>query len=55
MIQDSIYEPRMIASIHGGNTSNSYDLEALVARGSRDWTRVSEWDDYARRTMALHV
>jgi hypothetical protein len=37
-------EPRMIARIHGGNTSNGYNLEEYVARGSQEWKRVPEWD-----------
>ena len=46
-------EPRMIASIHGGNTSTGYDLERHVAMGSQQWRRVPEWDEYARERMAL--
>jgi hypothetical protein len=44
--------PRMIASIHGGN-SMPYNLEDLVARGATEWTRVPEWDDYCRKVMYL--
>lgn len=47
------YEPRMIASIHGGNTM-PYNIEELVANGSREWTRVP-WDDYCREKMRLEV
>lgn len=45
-------EPRLIASIHGGNTQ-SYDLEGIIERGSQEWRRAPEWDDYARKAMAL--
>ena len=40
-------EPRIIASIHGGNTS-SYE----IVEGS-NWHRAPEWDDYCREWMAL--
>ena len=46
-------EPRMIASIHGGNTSTGYDLERHVAMGSQQWRRVPEWDEYCRERMKL--
>ncbi len=46
-------EPRMIARIHPGNTSQAYDLEALVKLGTTTWKRVPEWDDYCRERMAL--
>jgi glycosyltransferase involved in cell wall biosynthesis len=40
--------PRMIASIHGGNTSPAYQkLECP------EWTRVPAWDEYAREAMRL--
>jgi hypothetical protein len=45
-------DPRLICSIHGGNTQ-AYDLEGIIARGSREWTRVPQWDEYARKVMAL--
>ena len=45
--------PRMIASIHGGNSSKAYDLETLIARGSKEWRRVPEWDDYCAERMKL--
>ena len=44
--------PRLVASIHGGNTS-SYDLEGMIARGSREWRRAPEWDSYVRERMKL--
>lgn len=46
-------EPRMIAAIHGGNTSTGYDLERHVAMGSQQWRRVPEWDEYCREGMKL--
>jgi hypothetical protein len=46
-------EPRLIASIHGGNTM-PYDLEDMVARGGHTtWRRAPEWDDYCRERMKL--
>ena len=45
-------EPRLVASIHGGNTS-SYDLEGMIARGSREWRRAPEFDNYARKVMVI--
>ncbi len=39
-------EPRMIASLHGGNTC------AEIKPGV-EWTRASEWDEYARGVMKL--
>jgi glycosyltransferase involved in cell wall biosynthesis len=39
--------PRMIASIHGGNTC------AKIDAGAREWTRVPEWDAYCQETMKL--
>jgi hypothetical protein len=44
-----IREPRMIARIHGGNTSTAYD-PAKMARNS-EWKRVPEWDEHCRRTL----
>ncbi len=43
------YEPRMIASIHGGNTSTQYEDIAQ----SHNWRRAPEWDSYCRERMAL--
>jgi len=46
-------EPRLVASIHGGN-SMSYDIEAQIARGAdRSWLRAPEFDSYCRERMAL--
>jgi hypothetical protein len=39
--------PRMIASIHGGNTC------ARIDAAQREWTRVVEWDAYVREAMRL--
>jgi len=44
--------PRLIASIHGGNTM-PYDLEDMMAHGSTEWKRAPEWDSYARKVMEL--
>lgn len=41
-------QPRMIASIHGGNTSDYRDLNP-----NSGWKRVPEWDDYCRKAMEL--
>jgi O-antigen biosynthesis protein len=41
-------DPRMIASIHGGNTSPAYKK----LKGP-EWTRVPEWDEYCAREMKL--
>ena len=48
-----ISEPRMIASIHGGNTSTGYDIEKYVRDGSKQWQRAPEWDNYCRERMKL--
>ena len=40
-------EPRMIASIHGGNTY------AKIEPRAEEWRRVPEWDDHCREIMAL--
>jgi glycosyltransferase involved in cell wall biosynthesis len=41
-------EPRLICSIHGGNTM-AYEVEKYPDT----WKRVPQWDDYCRRKMAL--
>jgi hypothetical protein len=41
--------PRMICSIHGGNTSTQYE----TIGESRSWKRVPEWDEHCRKVMAL--
>ncbi len=40
-------DPRMIASIHGGNTCSKIDAT------KREWKRVPEWDAYCREAMKL--
>lgn len=40
-------KPRMIASIHTGNTASRIDA------ASENWKRAPEWDEYCRQTMAL--
>ena len=44
-----IYQPRLIASIHGGNTMH-YDQ---IEKKSQNWRRVPEFDSYCRERMAL--
>ena len=41
--RNSYHELRMIAAIHGRNTSDSYSPDRMR---SREWRRVPEWDDY---------
>ncbi len=49
----SLPEPRLIASIHGGNTAD-YDIEGIIARGGgNNWRRVPEWDVYCCERMKL--
>jgi hypothetical protein len=44
--------PRMIARIHAGNAGRtSYDLEKLIAGGSKEWKRVPEWDERVKRIL----
>lgn len=51
--KDFLTQPRMIASIHGGNTM-PYDLEAQLERGAgTNWKRVPQLDEYCRERMAL--
>lgn len=40
-------EPRMICSIHGGNTSSK------ISPGKPEWTRTPQYDDLCRSRMAL--
>ena len=47
------FAPRMIASIHGGNSSKAYDIEALLAKGNKQWRRTPEWDYFCRMEMRL--
>ena len=44
--------PRLICSIHGSNSGN-YDIEDSIAKGSREWTRAPQWDNYCREKMRL--
>jgi hypothetical protein len=39
--------PRMIASIHGGNTCAKIDAD------QKEWRRAEQWDDYCRGVMTL--
>ncbi len=41
------WEPRMVASIHGGNTCAKIDAKTNA------WRRVPEWDAYCREVMCL--
>ena len=45
-------EPRMIASIHGGNTSTQYQ-DVVGMQSSPSWRRVPEWDGHCWKMMAL--
>jgi glycosyltransferase involved in cell wall biosynthesis len=49
--QEVASEPRMIARIHGANFG-TYDLEGLIAGGSREWKRVPDWDERIRSILA---
>jgi hypothetical protein len=51
MREHGLGEPRMIARIHGRNTSNGYNLEDHVAKGSREWKRVPEWNSRVREIL----
>ena len=47
-------EPRMIARIHGSNTSTAYDprkMEAESRLANPLWRRVPEWDEHCRSVM----
>lgn len=49
--------PRMIARIHGGNTSHqfgSYDSKMMEAnaKDGREWSLAPEWDEHCRRIMS---
>lgn len=45
--QGPAFQPRMIATIHGGNTSGQY----RNLSESKSWTRVPSWDGYCRTTI----
>lgn len=51
------YRPRMIASIHGGNTSPAYRGELMRAseKQNGEWKRAPQWGDYCKRIMEAHV
>lgn len=51
-IVDAPHQPRMIASIHGGNHV-VYEPEKSAPPPAGNWKRVPEWDDYCRKTMSL--
>ncbi len=44
-------KPRMIAGIHGGNTSDAYD-EYSMLEAPHHWRRAPEWDNYCAEAMA---
>ena len=46
------FQPRMIASIHGGNTL-PYDIEGQIERGSREWKRIPNYDAYCSERLKL--
>jgi hypothetical protein len=48
-------QPRMIARIHGGNTSTAYDPALMRASEMQrsGWRRVPEWDSYCRGVMEV--
>jgi hypothetical protein len=49
-------QPRIIASIHGGNSSDQYaDVIRRVEKGENlsNWKRVPQWDEHCRKVMAL--
>jgi hypothetical protein len=50
---DEPAHPRLIAEIHGANTSNAYNPVhmAAVERQRGEWSRVPEWDTYCRGVM----
>lgn len=45
-------EPRLIASIHGGNTS-AYNLDAEIGKAGSNWKRLPEWDERLKEIMKL--
>ena len=45
-------QPRMIASIHGGNTSTQYQ-DVVGMQSSPSWKRTPEWDAHCRSRMQL--
>ncbi len=47
-----LWEPRMVASIHGGNTSTQYQ-DIVGMQSSPSWKRAPEWDKYCAGVMHL--
>lgn len=45
--------PRMIASIHGGNTQYYNPAEYVEMKRGNSWTRAMEWDAYCAERMRL--
>lgn len=45
--------PRMIASIHGGNTTKYDPVGYVAAQSGTSWKRAEAWDDYCRKEMKL--
>ncbi len=45
--------PRMIASIHGGNTTHYDPAGYVAAQQGTSWERAAAWDDYCRKEMQL--
>lgn len=44
---EEIIEPRMVARIHGGNTSSR------IIPAAEEWQRAAGWDQWCRETMSL--
>ncbi len=44
---------RMIASIHGGNTSPAYQHLDVSAKQGGEWRRAPQWDRHCRSVMML--
>lgn len=47
---ETLKGPRMVARIHGGNTSIGYRPDAMIR--AREWRRVPEWDRECREVFA---
>lgn len=45
--------PRMIASIHDGNTQYYNPAEYVARQMGTSWKRAAEWDEHARKVMSL--
>jgi glycosyltransferase involved in cell wall biosynthesis len=46
-------QPRLVASVHGGNTHLRIDPQLTEPEHLRQWKRVPEWDERLREIMAL--